>query len=212
MEGVVDARPLTYLYDDSDGINFTLTPSLLINGHRLWNTPNSSHFEIVSTHESLTRKSRHPKRLLNHFAETWRKDYLVSLLQTHAASSRTNRALELLLVTWCCFRIIQLRVLWKLVVVEELLPGSNDRIRAAVAQVVGSRTLYQALHSCWSEVQCGHISSTWWPKSVWRTTQYRTQCHQQSSPKSGDKWRTITQIEILTLWTFAMLSCFPNQV
>ena len=54
VEGIVNARPLTYLYDDLDGINFALTPSHLINGHRLQNTPNSSHFEIASTHESLT--------------------------------------------------------------------------------------------------------------------------------------------------------------
>ena len=33
------------------------------------------------------------------------------------------------------------RVLWKLAIVKELLPGSDDRIRAAVAQVAGSRTL-----------------------------------------------------------------------
>ena len=83
-----NARPLTYVYDDLDGINFALTPSHFINGRRLQNTPNSSHFEIVSTHESLTRRSRHQKRLLNQFTETWRKDYLVSLRETHAASSR----------------------------------------------------------------------------------------------------------------------------
>ena len=102
------AKPLTYVYDDLDGINYALTPSHLINGSRLQNTPNSSHFEIVSTHESLTQRSRHQKRLLNQFTETWRKDYLVSLCETHAARSRRKKALELLLVTWCYFRMIQL--------------------------------------------------------------------------------------------------------
>ena len=33
------------------------------------------------------------------------------------------------------------RVLCKLAIINELLPGSDDRIRAAVAQVAGSRTL-----------------------------------------------------------------------
>ena len=54
VEGIVNARPLTYLYEDLDGINFALTPSHLINGRRLQNTPISSHSEIASTHESLT--------------------------------------------------------------------------------------------------------------------------------------------------------------
>ncbi|XP_044171536.1 uncharacterized protein LOC122955864 [Acropora millepora] len=75
VEDIVNARPLTYLFDDLDGINFALTPSHLINGRRLQNTPNSSCFEIVSTHESLTRRSQHQKRFPNHFTETWRKDY-----------------------------------------------------------------------------------------------------------------------------------------
>jgi len=54
VEGVVNARPLTYVYDDLDSVNFVLTPSHLINGRRLQGTANSSHFKIVSTHESLT--------------------------------------------------------------------------------------------------------------------------------------------------------------
>ena len=33
------------------------------------------------------------------------------------------------------------RVLWKLAIVKELLPEGDDRIRAAVVQVAGSRTL-----------------------------------------------------------------------
>ena len=91
VEGIVNARPLTYVYDDLDGINFALTPSRLINGRRrLQNTPNSSHFETVSTHESLTRRYRRQKRLLNQFTDSWRKDYLVSLRETHAVSSRRN--------------------------------------------------------------------------------------------------------------------------
>ena len=90
VEGIVNARPLMHVYDDLDGINFALTPSHLINGHCSQNTPFSSHFEIVSTHESLTRRSRHQKRLLKQFRETWRKDCLVTLCETHAASSRSN--------------------------------------------------------------------------------------------------------------------------
>ena len=142
VEGIVNARTLTYLYDDLDGINFALTPSHLNNGRRLQNTPNSSHFEIVGSHETLTRRSQHHKRLLNQFTETWRKDYLGSLLETHAASSRKNGDAGI-----AVGEVVLLhnestkRVLWKLAVVKELLPGSDDRTRAAVIQVAGSRTL-----------------------------------------------------------------------
>ena len=35
VECVVNARPIEYIYDDLDGVNFALTPSHLINGRRL---------------------------------------------------------------------------------------------------------------------------------------------------------------------------------
>ena len=82
VESIVNARPLTYVYDDLDGISFALTPSHLINGRRLQATSNPSQFEVISTHESLTRRYQHQKHLLHQFTETWRKDYLVSLRET----------------------------------------------------------------------------------------------------------------------------------
>ena len=137
-------RPLTYVYDDLDGINYTLTPSHLMNDGRLQNTPNSSHFEIVSTHESLTRRSRHQKRLLNQFTETWRKDYLVSLHETHTASSRRNEDPGIAVGDVVLLQNDSTkRVLWKLAIVKQLLPGSDNRIRAAVVQVAGSKTLLE---------------------------------------------------------------------
>ena len=122
VEGIVNARLLMYVYDDLDGINFAPTRSDLMKGRRLQNTPNSSHFEIVSTHESLTRRSRHQKHLLNQFTETWRKDYLVSLRETHAASSRRTGDLEIAVGD---VHVVLLqndspkRVLWKLTIVKE---------------------------------------------------------------------------------------------
>ena len=109
MEGIVNARPRTYVYDDLDGINFALTPWHLINGRRLQNTPNSSHFEVVSTDESLFRRSRHQKRLLNQLTETWRKDYLVSLRETHVTSSRRNGEPGIAVGNVVLLRVIQLR-------------------------------------------------------------------------------------------------------
>ena len=130
------ARPLTYVYDDLDGINYALTPSHLMNDGRLQNTPNSNHFEIVSTHESLTRRSRHQKRLLNQFTETWRKDYLVSLHERGNEDPGIAVGDVVLLQNDSTKR-----VLWKLAIVKQLLPGSDNRIRAAVVQVAGSKTL-----------------------------------------------------------------------
>lgn len=88
VESIVKARPLTYVYDDLDGVNSSLTTSHLINKRRLQNTANSSQFEVVSTYESLTRRSEYQKRPLNHFTVAWRKEYLISLREARATNAR----------------------------------------------------------------------------------------------------------------------------
>ena len=96
VESIVNARPLTYVYDNLDGINFALTPSHLINGRRLQATSNPNQFEVISTHESLTPRSQHQRHLLQQCTETWRKDYLVSLCETHVASTRKSGDAEIM--------------------------------------------------------------------------------------------------------------------
>ena len=136
VEGIVNARPLTYLYYDLDGTNLALTPSHLVNDHRLQNTSNSSHFEIVSTHKPLTCRSQYQKSLLNQFTETWRKDYLLSLRKTHAASSRKNGDPGIAVGDVVLLQNDStMRVLWKLAIVKGLLFGSDERIRVAVVRV-----------------------------------------------------------------------------
>ena len=88
VESVVNARPLTYISDEVEQSSFVLTPSHLINGFHLQPTANSRHFEIISTYESLTRRCRRHKQLLNQFANSWRKDYLLGLHEVHATNSR----------------------------------------------------------------------------------------------------------------------------
>ena len=140
---IINARPLTYVCDDLDGVNFALTPSHLINGRRLQNTANSKHFEIITTYEALMRRSRNQKRLLNQFTVAWRKEYLVSLLETHATNARRNGSNGEIAVG----DVVLLqndstkRALWKLTIVKELLVGRDGKIRAAVVQVADSKNL-----------------------------------------------------------------------
>ena len=67
---------------------------------------------------------------------------MVSLPETHAASSRKNGKPGIPVGDVVLLQNDSTkRVLWKLAIVKELLPGSDDRIRAAVVQVAASRTL-----------------------------------------------------------------------
>ena len=79
VETTINNRPLTYMYNDSEGVSYPLTPSDLIYGRKIAVTPNQRQFQVVSTNQSLTKKAKHQKLLLNHFTKRWRNEYLLSL-------------------------------------------------------------------------------------------------------------------------------------
>ena len=56
-ECIINSRPITYVSDDTDGITYLLTPSLLLYGRTVTLQPNDKHFEIVSTNQSLTKRA-----------------------------------------------------------------------------------------------------------------------------------------------------------
>ena len=76
IESIINARPITYVYDDKDSTSYALTPSHLISGRRITTMPNNAHFEIVSTFNSLTKRDKHLRHLLNRFTQQWKHEYL----------------------------------------------------------------------------------------------------------------------------------------
>ena len=135
-ESIINSRPLTYIYGDDQSVSHPLTPSHLINGRKISLLPNDEHFEIISTHNTLTRRQQHHKRLLEQFAEQWRHEYLLSLRERPTTKSANGNA-----ATVHVGDIVILkndsssRAFWKLAKVEELLPGNDGKIRAAMVKV-----------------------------------------------------------------------------
>ena len=79
IEAIVNARPLTCVYDDEESVSTPLTPSHLINSRRVTATPKDQHFEVVSVNKTLTKKAKHQQRLLQQFTKRWPHEYLLSL-------------------------------------------------------------------------------------------------------------------------------------
>ena len=136
IESVVNARPLTFVYDDCEGISYALTPSHLLYERRLATSPSASHFEIVSTNKSLTRRVKNQWHLLNQFVIHWRKEYLLSLHEFRTANVKGQGS---------CVRIGDVvilkdesvkRVFWKLVKVVELLKGGMDPSEPSCVDIV----------------------------------------------------------------------------
>ena len=55
IEATLNNRPLTYMYDDENGLSYPLTPADLVYGRRISMTPTGCHFDVLSTSRALTK-------------------------------------------------------------------------------------------------------------------------------------------------------------
>jgi len=138
IEGILNSRPLTYVEDDTGGVGYTLSPSHLIYGRRITGNPNSSHFEVVSTNETLTKRDRAHKHLLQQFTTQWRKEYLLGLREVHKSILQTRGGSSISVGDVVVMKDDSKRMFWRLALVEELLTGSDGHVRAATVRAVKS--------------------------------------------------------------------------
>lgn len=142
IESVINSRPLTYVYDDSEGISYPLTPSHLINGRNLDRLPNDAHFEIVNTYESLSKRARYNRRLLTQFTTSWKREYLLGLLEAYKPKDNANEPV-IKVNDIVILRNEQVkRSFWKLCKVVELLTGTDGTVRSARVQVAGGKKVF----------------------------------------------------------------------
>ena len=87
---IVNSQPYTCVEDDQDGTTYTRNLSHLVYGRKVTNTPNVSHFEVISTYDALTKRSKHQQKLLNHFTKQWRRSYLLTLHECHLVKFRSH--------------------------------------------------------------------------------------------------------------------------
>ena len=140
VEAIVNTRPLTYVEDGEEGLNYSLTPFHLINGRRICTTSNSQHHEIVSTHNALTKRYKLQRRLLSQFTMTWRKHYLFELRKSHALKGkRQNRHPNIAVGDMVILKDDSTkRTFWKLAKVQELIVGRDQKVSAVIIKVPDS--------------------------------------------------------------------------
>ena len=124
-EGVLNSRPLTYVYEELS--EDPLTPSHLVTGRRLLDKP------IVSTESlrTMARRERYLQTLLTHFKNRWRTEYLTGIREYQKLKvTEPKRAIQV-------GDIVHIhadktpRQQWRMGKVEKLLRGRDDAVRAA---------------------------------------------------------------------------------
>ena len=134
VEAALNSRPLTYVFDEMEE---PLTPSHLIVGRRILSVPSkSSSDEVGQTEETLTRRAKFLQRILDHFWNRWRSEYLTQLREYHRYSKRANSLRKVQAGDIVCLHDNKIpRQLWRLGKIERLLPGRDGRVRSAVVRV-----------------------------------------------------------------------------
>ncbi|KAL9978596.1 hypothetical protein ACROYT_G016131 [Oculina patagonica] len=137
IEAVINSRPLTYVYDDEESISYPLTPSDLIYGRRIASTPNAAHYDVISTNQSLTKKFRHHKHVLQQLTNQWRREYLLELKERSQVRPKGSNKRSISIGDIVLLKNDSTsRAFWKLGKVEELIPGRDGNVRAAVVKSV----------------------------------------------------------------------------
>ena len=141
IEGLINSRPLTYVFDDDETCTSPLCPSHLIYGRRITTMPNSQHYEVISTYQSLTKRARHHRNLIQQFTKQWRTEYLLGLREQSRVMARNNKTGNISIGDIVILRNDKTsRCFWKLAKVEQLLNGEDNLVRAAVVKVLRGKS------------------------------------------------------------------------
>ena len=140
IESLINARPITYVFDDQESVSYALSPSQLLYGRRLTSMPNDEVYEIQSTNRSLTKRARHHRNVMQHFTNRWRREYLLSLREQSVCNSKRKNDVSISAGDIVIIKNDKTnRNFWKLAMVESLLQGDDNTVRAAVVRVVGGK-------------------------------------------------------------------------
>ena len=88
VEAVLNSRPLTNVYDEFEE---PLTPSHLVIGRRILSMPSKNYsIDVPHTQQALSRRPKFLQRILDHFWNRWRAEYLTQLREQHRCSKRDS--------------------------------------------------------------------------------------------------------------------------
>ncbi|XP_060559754.1 uncharacterized protein LOC132719841 [Ruditapes philippinarum] len=137
IETMINDRPLTYVCSGNSDEPEVLTPSHLLYGRRITKLPYEDVLSCtfptpinkLSDRSSVIKQATIQTKLINHFRDRWRHEYLTALRERHQTTGKNDQTISVGDVVLVHDDVP--RLLWKLAVVEELVPGKDGLIRSA---------------------------------------------------------------------------------
>ena len=132
VESTLNSRPLTYLYDE---LGEALTPSHLLYGHRLSALSEGIDSEVEPDNDKgkLSKRFLYLTKLLTHFWNRWRREYMTDLREYHKLSDCKTvpvRKGQLVLLQEENVK----RGQWKVAVMADVIYGKDRAPRGAVVR------------------------------------------------------------------------------
>ncbi|XP_053402321.1 uncharacterized protein LOC128557840 [Mercenaria mercenaria] len=126
IEAMINDRPLTYVTSGALDEPEILTPSHLLYGRRITKLPYEEDVPtnpVPSDRPSVIKRATLQRTMINHFRDRWRHEYLTALRERHQTTGRNDQTISVGDVVLVHNDVP--RLLWKLAVVEELVPGKR---------------------------------------------------------------------------------------
>ena len=140
IEGIINTRPLTYLYDDD--VSEPLTPSHLLTGRNLADAPNEDAPSTASDAETMTNRFRYLQTTLQSAWKKFQHHYLTELREHHMYTRRKTNDGNVLKVGDVVIvkdDDVRSRNLWRLGRVESLVVGKDDQVRGANLSTISKK-------------------------------------------------------------------------
>lgn len=141
VESTVNDRPLTYLSTDSSDPN-PISPSQLLYGRRINVLPypndSSENVKCEQSKETVNTNFARQCKLVEHFRNRWKLEYLTSLREYHRATGNNKNQIKI-------GEIVQIhdethRNQWKLGIVDKLLTGEDNIVRSVQLKTARGNT------------------------------------------------------------------------
>ena len=128
-EGVLNSRPLTFVYNDIT--EPPVTPSCLVSGRRLLDRPSLSENIENSDYENLTKRAKYLKTVLSRFFSRWKREYLPSLREHENKQNKSAKRVPEIGDIVTIHKDLIPRQRWVLGKVTRLFEGREGVARAA---------------------------------------------------------------------------------
>jgi len=129
IESIINNRPITYVYPND--LETCVTPNHLLYGRKLSFTASEP-----ATLVQPTRPERDQVvKVIQHFWERWRREYVVNLREHHKLQSRNDRQPSAQIGDVVLIHDAKIpRAMWRMGVITETINGADNLVRGAVVK------------------------------------------------------------------------------